>query len=70
MRALVLRGKELAIEDVQVPRPGRAVLAKVLACGICGSDLHAAKYMDDMVAAARASRRPTALDPGDLSRES
>jgi len=31
------------------------VLAKVLACGICGSDLHAAKYMDDMIAASRMS---------------
>ncbi len=69
MRAMVLRGKDLAIEDVERPTPGPGqVLAKVLACGICGSDLHAAKYMEDMVAAAKASRRPTALDPGDLSK--
>ena len=69
MRAMVLRGKELAIEDVERPSPGPGqVLAKVLACGICGSDLHAAKYMEDMVASAKASRRPTALDPGDLSK--
>ncbi|MEX0782615.1 MAG: zinc-binding dehydrogenase [Dehalococcoidia bacterium] len=58
MRAMVLRGKELAIEEVDVPRPGPGqVLAKVLACGICGSDLHAAKYMDDMVASSARSRR-------------
>jgi threonine dehydrogenase-like Zn-dependent dehydrogenase len=56
MRAMVLRGKALAIEEVQVPKPGPGqVLAKVLACGICGSDLHAAKYMEDMVAASRMS---------------
>ncbi len=56
MRAMVLRGKALAIEEVEVPRPGpMQVLAKVLACGICGSDLHAAKYMEDMVAASRMS---------------
>lgn len=56
MRAMVLRGKALAIEEVDVPRPGPGqVLAKVLACGICGSDLHAAKYMEDMVAASRMS---------------
>jgi threonine dehydrogenase-like Zn-dependent dehydrogenase len=56
MRAMVLRGKALAIEEVEVPRPGPGqVLAKVLACGICGSDLHAAKYMEDMVAASRMS---------------
>ena len=56
MRAMVLRGKSLAIEEVDVPKPGpMQVLAKVLACGICGSDLHAAKYMDDMIAASRMS---------------
>ncbi len=56
MRAMVLRGKSLAIEEVAVPKPGpMQVLAKVLACGICGSDLHAAKYMDDMIAASRLS---------------
>ena len=56
MRAMVLRGKALAIEDVEVPKPGpNQVLAKVLACGICGSDLHAAKYMEDMIAASRLS---------------
>ncbi len=56
MRAMVLRGKTLAVEDVEVPKPGpMQVLAKVLACGICGSDLHAAKYMEDMIAASRLS---------------
>jgi threonine dehydrogenase-like Zn-dependent dehydrogenase len=53
---MVLRGKALAIEEVEVPKPGpMQVLAKVLACGICGSDLHAAKYMEDMIAASRLS---------------
>jgi threonine dehydrogenase-like Zn-dependent dehydrogenase len=53
---MVLRGKALAIEDVEKPKPGpNQVLAKVLACGICGSDLHAAKYMEDMIAASRLS---------------
>jgi threonine dehydrogenase-like Zn-dependent dehydrogenase len=56
MRAMVLRGKSLAIEEVEAPKPGpMQVLAKVLACGICGSDLHAAKYMEDMIAASRMS---------------
>lgn len=56
MRAMVLRGKTLAVEEVEVPKPGpNQVLAKVLACGICGSDLHAAKYMEDMIAASRLS---------------
>jgi threonine dehydrogenase-like Zn-dependent dehydrogenase len=56
MKAMVLRGKNLAVEEVPAPEPGpMQVLAKVLACGICGSDLHAAKYMEDMVAASRMS---------------
>lgn len=56
MRAMVLRGKALAIEEMEKPKPGpMQVLAKVLACGICGSDLHAAKYMEDMIAASRLS---------------
>ncbi|MCC7365860.1 MAG: zinc-binding dehydrogenase [Dehalococcoidia bacterium] len=59
MRAMVLKGTALAVEDVNVPAPGPGqVLAKVRACGICGSDLHAAKYMDQMMSVARAQGRP------------
>jgi threonine dehydrogenase-like Zn-dependent dehydrogenase len=62
MKAMVLRGKNLIVEEIDVPKAGPGqVLAKVLACGICGSDLHAAKYMDDMIAASRMSGR-TAWD--------
>ena len=65
MRAMVLRGKNLAVEEVERPAPGPGqVLARVLACGICGSDLHAAKYMEDMVAVARASGRSFAPSAG------
>lgn len=54
MRALVLRGTKLAVEDVDVPEPGPGqVLARVRACGICGSDLHAAQYMSDMMGGGR-----------------
>ena len=44
MKAAVLRafGKPLAIEDVAVPVPGPGeVLVKVIACGVCHTDLHA-----------------------------
>src|SRR4051794_31796731 len=58
MKAMVLRGTNLTVEDVARPVPGaNQVLAKVRACGICGSDLHAAKYMDEMIASADAARR-------------
>lgn len=69
MKAMVLRGTQLSIEDVPRPAPGPGqVLAKVRACGICGSDLHAAKYMDEMIATAEVSRRrawyTTDVEPG------
>src|SRR3954451_14851323 len=41
MRATVMRDWQLRVDDVAEPTPGAGqVLAKVLACGICGSDLH------------------------------
>lgn len=58
MRAMVLRDKELCVEEMEAPKAGPGqVLAKVLACGICGSDLHAARFLDEMIAATRASGR-------------
>lgn len=58
MRAMVLRGHDLAIEEVPVPEPGPGqVLARVLACGICGTDLHTARFPEDMVRIAKASPR-------------
>jgi alcohol dehydrogenase, propanol-preferring len=46
MKAAVVHefGKPLAIEDVEVPRPGAGeVLVKIRACGVCHTDLHAAE---------------------------
>ncbi|MEY3054909.1 MAG: hypothetical protein RL550_1432, partial [Actinomycetota bacterium] len=41
MRAAVMKNWSLRVDDIAVPTPGNGqVLAKVLACGICGSDLH------------------------------
>jgi threonine dehydrogenase-like Zn-dependent dehydrogenase len=41
MRAAVMRDWQLRVDDLPDPTPGPGqVLAKVLACGICGSDLH------------------------------
>lgn len=50
MRAVVMRDGSLVVDDVVVPdlQPGQ-VLAEVLACGICGSDLHALHHADRMV---------------------
>ena len=44
MKAAVVRafGKPLAIEEIPVPEPGPGeVLVKVVACGVCHTDLHA-----------------------------
>jgi propanol-preferring alcohol dehydrogenase len=46
MKAAVVRqfGKPLVIEDVPVPVPGPGeILVKVMACGVCHTDLHAAE---------------------------
>jgi threonine dehydrogenase-like Zn-dependent dehydrogenase len=41
MRAAVMRDWQLRVDDIPEPTPGPGqVLTKVLACGICGSDLH------------------------------
>lgn len=50
MRAAVMRDAKLVVEDVSMPEPGQGeVLVKTLACGICGSDLHALKFGRQMV---------------------
>jgi threonine dehydrogenase-like Zn-dependent dehydrogenase len=43
------------------------VLARVRACGICGSDLHVARYADDMIAASRGAD-PAGWSAMDLGR--
>ncbi|MDQ3107208.1 MAG: zinc-binding dehydrogenase [Actinomycetota bacterium] len=63
MRAAVMRGRALAVEEIADPvaRPGE-VLVKTLACGICGSDLHALRHGDQMVAMSREAGAPFVMD--------
>jgi threonine dehydrogenase-like Zn-dependent dehydrogenase len=64
MRAAVMRDARLVVDDVPDPVPGPGeVLVKTLACGICGSDLHALAHAPKLVEAARESGMPFALDP-------
>ena len=58
MRAMVLHNRSLSIQELPTPEPKEGqVLARVLACGICGSDLHMANFMDDMIEASKVSGR-------------
>jgi len=51
MRACVLRGGGLVVDDVPTPLPEAGqLLVRVLACGICGSDLHFLNHAPAFVA--------------------
>ena len=59
-----MRDRRLVVDEVPDPTPGPGeVLVKTLACGICGSDLHALKHADRMVDASRRTGAPFVMDP-------
>lgn len=67
MRAAVMRDARLVVDDIATPTPGPGeVLVKTLACGICGSDLHALKHAPQMVQASAESGGGFGMD---LSRD-
>jgi threonine dehydrogenase-like Zn-dependent dehydrogenase len=50
MQAVIRRAGALVVDEMEAPAPGAGqVLAKTLACGICGSDLHALDHYDHMI---------------------
>jgi threonine dehydrogenase-like Zn-dependent dehydrogenase len=66
MRAAIFRNGEIVVDSMPEPKPGAGqVLVKTLACGICGSDLHARKHAHRMVEMAKYVGRT----PMDLSRD-
>jgi threonine dehydrogenase-like Zn-dependent dehydrogenase len=67
MRAAVMRSNRLVVAEIPLPEPGPGeVLVKTLACGICGSDLHALKHGEAFV---EASRRAGSIFTMDLGRD-
>src|SRR5690349_11987718 len=59
-----MRGGRLVVDTLPDPRPGPGeVLVRTLACGICGSDLHALQHAPKLVQAARDSGIPFLMDP-------
>ncbi len=59
-----MRSGGLVVDDVDVPdlQAGQ-VLAEVLACGICGSDLHALHHADRMVEMSELAAEPGGISP-------
>jgi 2-desacetyl-2-hydroxyethyl bacteriochlorophyllide A dehydrogenase len=63
MRAAVMRDKKIVADTVPDPEPGPGqVLVRTLACGICGSDLHALQHGEQMAAATREAGGDQAAD--------
>ena len=63
MRAAVMRDRRLVVGEVPAPEPGPGeVLVRTLACGICGSDLHALKHADTFVETARRAGNVFVMD--------
>src|ERR1700744_6449608 len=66
MRAAIFRNGDIVVGTMPEPKPGAGqVVVRTLACGICGSDLHARKHAHRMVAMAKYTGRT----PKDLSRD-
>jgi threonine dehydrogenase-like Zn-dependent dehydrogenase len=64
MRACVLRKGKLIVDTVPDPAPGDGqVLVRPLVCGICGSDLHAARYVSELAQIMVDVGDPFPIDP-------
>ena len=64
MRAAVFRKGDLVVDTIPDPvlEDGQ-VLVRTRACGICGSDLHAAKFPEQFAALARRGGARWTIDP-------
>jgi threonine dehydrogenase-like Zn-dependent dehydrogenase len=63
MRAVAMLDHKLHLRDLPMPVPGPGeVLVKTLACGICGSDLHALRHTEKLVEAGRRSGGAFVMD--------
>jgi threonine dehydrogenase-like Zn-dependent dehydrogenase len=75
MRACVMRQGRLVVDDTDDPRPETGqLLVRILACGICGSDLHFLRHGETMVAMTDAmlpsmGSQAMGMAPIDLSRD-
>ena len=68
VRAALMERGRIRVDDVPDPTPAEGeVVVKSVACGICGSDLHAARHTEEFVATsieAGGAFKLTTFDPG------
>ena len=73
MRAALMERGRIWVDEVPDPTPAEGeVVLKSVACGICGSDLHAAQHTQEFVATsleAGGAFKLTTLDPVVLGHE-
>lgn len=73
MRAALMQEGRIWVDNIPDPEPGPGeVLVKSIACGICGSDLHAAQHTHEFVKTSREAGgafKLTTLDPVVLGHE-
>src|ERR1700722_19715218 len=66
MRSTVLRDGKFVVTSVPVPEPAQGqVVCRVLACGICGSDLHFVKQRRDLAEGTPAPPSPDVHGSGE-----
>ena len=64
MKAAIFRGGDIVVDTIPEPEPRQnQALVKVLSCGICGSDLHAAKHAHRMATSQNVDRKPCTVIP-------
>lgn len=65
MKAVIRRDRRLVCDEIADLRPAEGqILVKTLACGICGSDLHALHHMEHMIGLSRRGGAPdNGFDP-------
>src|SRR6266545_6388109 len=63
MRAAVMRDHRMVVDEFPDPVPGEGqVLARPIACGVCGSDLHFLRHSDKMTELGQEMREGYTLD--------
>jgi threonine dehydrogenase-like Zn-dependent dehydrogenase len=64
MRAAIFRDGDIVVDTIADPVPSKGqVLVKTLCCGICGTDLHAARFTQQFVERSRRSGDRWNMDP-------